>query len=548
MFMTRPILATLTALSTLLHAEPSPGTAASARIWLQVPPDSKPLSVTTSSGAVSRGEWLGTPAEKERLSDINVPVSTDTWTEATLSFTPESDTTVTLSLLGPWNQKEAREEVLYDNLHTTGATIANPDFEEISGETFTSWKSNPIPLGTWPIAGETAPSGKRLAAAWNNRTLSQDFQVKGGTPVTITLSAKAASPPGYEKIHPLGQDTPAHAAAKKIKRGVNFGNRWEVPPPFSWQIPYSLEDVDLAAAEGFDHIRIPIAWHHYLSRENGLIAISPKLTDEIDPIIDRALEKGLHVIIDWHHFDPLTTDPDAHQLRFVDGWKAIATRYADRPESLWFELINEPKDKLTTERLNLLQAHAIEAIRRIAPDRTLLVTTGEWGSIRELPKLRLPADDGNLIVTVHNYEPFNFTHQGASWTGMTALKHVRYPGPPETPLAVPDALKDRADIVSFINNYNTLPTEENPSSPAVITPLFDAAAKWSKQTGRPIHLGEFGVVTTADPEDRARYLRDMRTHAEKRGIPWTLWDWKAGFAYWDEKAKAPLLKEALFGE
>lgn len=484
----------------------------------------------------------------ERLADINIPITTDAWTEATLSFTPATDTTITLTLLGPWNEKSAREEVLYDNLRITGANLGNADFEETKDSGFTSWKSDPIPFDAWPLADESAPSGKRIAAAWNNRTLSQNFPVKAGIPVTITLTTKAASPPGLERIHSLGHDTPAHAAAKKIRRGVNFGNSWEVPPPFSWKIPYSTEDVDLAAAEGFDHIRIPIAWQHYLSRENGLIEISPKLTDEIDPIIDRALEKGLHVIIDWHHFDALTTDPDAFQLRFVDGWKAIAKRYGDRPESLWFELINEPKDNLTTERLNLLQAHAIEAIRRIAPERTLIVTTGQWGSVLELPKLRLPADDDNLIVTVHNYEPFNFSHQGASWTGMSDLKHVRYPGPPETPLAVPDSLKNRGDIVNFIKDYNTQPGDKNPSSRAVIVPLFEKASEWSKATGRPIHLGEFGVVTTADPEDRVRYVKDMRILAESHGIPWTLWDWKAGFAYWDEKVKAPLLREAIFGE
>ena len=131
---------------------------------------------------------------------------------------------------------------------------------------------------------------------------------------------------------------------------------------------------------------------------------------------------------------------------------------------------------------------------------------------------------------------------------MTDLKHVRYPGPPETPLAVPDSLKGRGDIVNFINDYNTLEGDKNPSSLAAITPPFDAAAKWSKQTGRPIHLGEFGVVTSADPEDRIRYIRDMRTLAEDRDIPWTLWDWKAGFAYWDEKNNTPLLREAIFGE
>ncbi len=546
--MTRPSLLTLLSLTSLLHAAPGTGTAANARIWLRVPPEAAPLTAISDGSSVTKGEWLPNPEEKVRVIDITFPITPDEWKESTISFTPAEDSSVTLALLGPWNEKGSREEVLYDNIRVTGATLANPSFEEKTDTGFTAWQSDPIPFGQWPLVDETSPDGKNIAAAWNNRVLSQTLSTKAGVPVTITLSAKAASPPGLEKLFPLGKDTPAHAAAKEIHRGVNFGNRWEVAPPFSWQIPYSLEDVDLAAAEGFDHIRIPISWHHYLSRENGIIEIDSKLLAEIDPIIDRALAKKMHVIIDWHHFDPLTSDPDAYQQRFVDGWKAIATRYKDYPKELWFELINEPKEELTTERLNFLQTHAIEALRRICPERVILVTVGHWSNIGELPKLLLPADEDNLIVTVHNYEPFHFTHQGSSWTDLSALKGVIYPGPPETPLAVPDALKNNGGVTGFIEKYNTLPAEQNPSSIASIRALMDQAAAWSEKYGRPVHLGEFGAVTTADPASRARYIHDVRTLSEERGIPWTLWDWKAGFAYWDEKAKAPLLREPLFGE
>ncbi len=545
--MTRTLLLLLSA-AAFGQAAPKPGLATSARLWIGVPASSAPLSVSSSIGSVGKANWLSSAAANERLSDVTFPIGFNEWSSSTITFTPAADTTVTLSLLGPWTKTGDRQEVLYDNIEITGATLTNPDFEETGREGFKSWDSAPVSLTSWPLDSAEPLSGKHLATAWNNRTLSQKFSVKAGTEVSLVVHAKAALPPGLEMPVSLGQDTPAHAAVKKIKRGVNFGNRWEVAPPFSWQIPYSLQDVDQAAAEGFDHIRIPISWHHYLSRKDGKLSISPELTDEIDPIIDRALEKGLHVIIDWHHFDELTSDPDSYQLRFVDGWKVIAKRYADRSENLWFELINEPKDELTTERLNILQAHAIDAIRRIAPDRTLLVTTGLWGAINELPKLRLPADEDNLIVTVHNYEPFNFTHQGASWTGMSDLKHVRYPGPPETPLAVPDSMKDRGDITGFIHSYNTLPEDKNPSSLSAIKPRFDEAKKWSEASGRPVHLGEFGVVTTADPDDRVRYVRDMRTLAESHDIPWTLWDWKAGFAYWDSKTNTPLLREAIFTE
>ena len=63
--------------------------------------------------------------------------------------------------------------------------------------------------------------------------------------------------------------------------------------------------------------------------------------------------------------------------------------------------------------INPIFAGTIEQIRQTNPERTIFVGPGRWNSISELPELRLPDDDDNLIVTVHNYEPFYFTHQGA---------------------------------------------------------------------------------------------------------------------------------------
>ena len=284
-------------------------TAFSARIWLEVPADSAPLKITSPDGTISPGNWLATQAEKARLSDVIIPITTDDWKRATINFTSETDTLVTLSLLGPWNEKSAPEYVLYDQLSLTGATLANLSFEEKEGPGFRSWQSPEIPFGQWLIVNEVALDGDNIAPAWNNTPIAQSIAVKAGVPVLLTLFAKAASPPGSEKLFPLGQKTPAHAAAREIQRGINFGNPWEVAPPFSWQIEYSPQDVDHAAAEGFDHLRLPISWQHYLIRKNGRSEISPKLLTEIDPIINRALEKKMHVIIDWHHFDDFTSAP-----------------------------------------------------------------------------------------------------------------------------------------------------------------------------------------------------------------------------------------------
>jgi endoglucanase len=389
-------------------------------------------------------------------------------------------------------------------------------------------------------------TGKHLAASWHNRPLSQTLQVKAGQKVTLTLHAQAASPPDFTPPKRLTNDTPAHRATARLKRGVNLANCWEAPPPYSWGIRFTHADIDRIAAEGFDHIRIPVAWHFHLKPGNHGLVISPTLLADLEPVIHRALEKKLIVLLDWHHFNDFTNAPADHRDRFIAGWRAIARHFHAWPPELFFELLNEPHAALTTAAANPIYQQTIAAIRQTETNRIIVVSPGQWGQVSELDKLLLPDDDERLIVTVHCYEPFHFTHQGASWAGFKDLLDITYPGPPATPYQIPASLRENAGVRSFIDGYNTLPGEQNPDSARPIRESLDTARAWSRYFGRPIHLGEFGCHHVADPASRARYLRDVRTLAEARRIPWTLWDWKASFAYWDPATNRPLFHDSLF--
>ncbi|MCX6867494.1 MAG: cellulase family glycosylhydrolase, partial [Verrucomicrobia bacterium] len=328
----------------------------------------------------------------------------------------------------------------------------------------------------------------------------QTLQVKAGQVVTLKLHAKAATPPGFTPPKRLGNDTPAHRAMAQLKRGVNLGNGWEAPPNNSWGVHFTTEDIDRIAAEGFDHIRVPVAWHFYLKPGTNGLDISPSLLAELEPVLRRALDKKLHVMLDWHHFDDLTTAPEDHAGRFIGGWEAIARHFQAWPPGLFHELLNEPNAALTTETANPIYQKAITAIRAIDPNRILVVSPGNWGQAGELDK----------------------------------------------PYQIPASLCDNSGLRSFIDGYNTLPGEQNPCSARVIRETLDAARAWSLHFGRPIHLGEFGCHFPADHASRARYLRDVRTLAEARNIPWTLWEWKAGFGYWNTPNNQPRFRNSLF--
>lgn len=525
------------------------------RLWLKVPAEQSPLQdVEVSLGSANPASWEKDPAVSSRHLDVIFPVRWWEWQELTISFTPVEDGTVDLVLSGPWAEEKPgalfRQEVLWDEIDAQGTSIRNGCFEGEETAIREAWPvlfGAPLDFSTWPMQQATPLAGKGLIASWQNRPVYQSLPVKAGKKVTLKLHAKAAIPPNFKKPTPLGKNTPAHLAARKLKRGVNLGNCWESVPPASWGIRYTEKDIHQIAKEGFDHIRIPVAWTNFLKKDGEKITLDTPALEELEKIMREALDMKLSVLLDWHHYDELTSRPDQHQEDFIKGWEAISRHFKNWPAGLMLELLNEPKDALTTERINPLHEKAISAIRNIDPDRIIFISPGKWGDARELDKLLLPAKDDRLIVTIHCYEPFFFTHQGASWVNLSELKGIVYPGPPATPLSVASPLGEQDGIRTFVNGYNTLPPSKNPSSPAAARELMDLAVRWSEHFGRPIHLGEFGSHRVADADSRSRYVRDMRTLAEERNIPWTLWDWKAGFAYWDSEKDQPILREAIFG-
>jgi endoglucanase len=340
--------------------------------------------------------------------------------------------------------------------------------------------------------------------------------------------------------------SPAHRAARGFMRGVNIANYLETGG--RWGIPHTTRDLKQIRAEGFDHIRLPVAWQHYTGP-----APDYKLSDQIfaraDYMVTNATALRLNVIINFHNFNEFTTDPAANTAWFLAIWRQVAAHYAHAPAGVVFELLNEPHDAATTEVMNPIYAEAIRQIRRTNRHRTIFVGPGKWNSADELSNLRLPDNDNNIIVTVHCYEPFFFTHQGASWAGPDEkVTGIQFPGPPKTPLEPDPGLHVKKWVLDRIQRYNTQPADSNPSSPRAFLPKIQKAKAWSEEFGRPVHFGEFGAYTKADQESRAHYYEAMRQALDAAGIGWAIWDWKSGFNYWDRKTQQPLpgMRQALF--
>jgi endoglucanase len=333
----------------------------------------------------------------------------------------------------------------------------------------------------------------------------------GGKAVARPLQIAFAAPPDHVARPIL-----------KLRRGINLGNGFDAPSIGAWGVVLEEKHFDMAAAAGLDHVRLPVRFNAHA------LAQAPYTIDEaffkrIDWAIDQALGRGLSIIVDLHHYEELMEDPDGHADRAVELWRQIAHRYADRPESVVFELLNEPCKKLGPERLNALYARLLPIVRAENPTRAVLVDSFFWAAAKDLELLRLP-EDANLHVSFHMYQPILFTHQGAPWMDPEfQTTGVVFPGPGDVPVT-PVAAAERSWAGDWLSAYNRLPAGQNPSGPAAVAHEFEMATAFAKATGRGVYLGEFGAIDFAEPVSRENYLRLVRLEAERRGFAWAVWD------------------------
>jgi len=504
--------------------------------------------VISGTGQLKRADWLAS-ASQPRSYSADFTINHFGWHEVGLRFVPTANGTVDCSLMGPWastaNGRVYKQEVLWDAVEVSGAELKNGSFEN----TNEGWRGG----GVVERAPGSLPAvrGQHYGRAWHNQPLRTTLEVTAGTPVVLRAQARAVLPPNHPEMRRMAdRNSPAHVAARRFLRGANFGNFLEVPPTQTWVVQHSTADLARMRAEGFDHVRIPVGWHHFTGPEPEY-RLADEIFEKVDVLVTNALSVGLNVLLNIHHFDQFTSDPALHKNRFIAIWRQLAQHYRFQPNGLAFELLNEPRDKATTQIMNPIHSAAINEIRKVSPSRTIFVGPGKWNAIDELSLLILPNDDSNIVVTVHNYEPFNFTHQGASWTQPPAdTKGIVFPGPPAAKLDPAPSAATNTTIVNWLKDYNSLPAGQNPSSRKAFAGKLKFAKQWSDYYGRPIHVGEFGCVTAADAGSRARYYSEFRKACEELGIGWAIWDWKAGFRYWDDKAQQPMagMREALFGQ
>ncbi len=295
----------------------------------------------------------------------------------------------------------------------------------------------------------------------------------------------------------------AFAMNERLGRGINLGNTFEAPTETAWGNPWNPEYFAIMSELGFQHVRIPVRWETpERSLEEPPYTIDPAFLARIREVVAAALENDLLAIVNLHHHNALYADPEGQKDRFLAHWTQISEAFQEHPETLLFEVLNEPHDNLSPEMWNVFFAEALQIIRRTNPERIVLMGTAEYGGLRAVPNIELP-DDENLILSVHYYNPFQFTHQGASWSGPQAQDWVG-------------------------TEWHDTEAERD-----AVVREFEETLRLSREWNVPVHVGEFGAYSRADLDSRVRWTRFLARWFEEQDFSWAYWEFSAGFGIYN---------------
>ncbi|WP_428027254.1 glycoside hydrolase family 5 protein [Altererythrobacter sp.] len=303
------------------------------------------------------------------------------------------------------------------------------------------------------------------------------------------------------------QDSAHPAKSLPIGTCINLGNTLEPETEGAWGGAAAEQaDFERIAAAGFKTVRIPVRWSNKTS-DQPPYTVDPAWMDRIQQIVDWALAAKLNVILNSHHFDGIHDDPLGISDRHGAVWSQIAQRFADYPEDhLWFELENEPHENFDHSNLLETLAPALKAVRAVNPTRAVIIGGEDWSGLESLATLPLP-EDPNVYPTFHYYDPFAYTHQGASWVA--------------------------PDIPPPGRNF---PTDEDKAQLAKDVAKIEA---YVERTGKVPFMGEVGAYDKhISTKDRAQYHRVVREAFEPTGIGICVWAYANTFPFYDRKAGA----------
>jgi hypothetical protein len=363
------------------------------------------------------------------------------------------------------------------------------------------------------------------------------------------LGYAAAQTPGPVSLHKGTNAWPW------LYRAQSVDNSYQVYPTqdtFPYAPLYTPERLAALKSAGFDFVRIQLETTPFLTtapEQRG------KLIEQVIAAVRRLKAAGLKAIIcpfprdivaRYSAESILASEENRRSLGLIELQLAAALAKED-PEMTVFEILNEPPGGYHAEDRNRwfdLQRDYVKAIRRVAPNLTLLITGdrggGAEGLLRTDPRT---IDDPRILYSFHYYDPMVFTHQGVTGTSKKYRPYL-------SGFAYPPAKQDEQASLTRVHEaiFKAVPNPgeagqiwrdaetqireyyETPQGKAKVEADFAKVSSWAKRNHiapSRIVLGEFGPVRHGMSTDSiVNWVRDVRTSAEQAGFAWCVFNYQ----------------------
>lgn len=324
-----------------------------------------------------------------------------------------------------------------------------------------------------------------------------------------------------------------------LSKGINLSNWFnDYSDIGQFSNRFSAATLQLIKQKGFTYVRIPVGAGILFNKSNPSVLNAANLI-EVDNAVSNCINAGLGVTINLHpaqnETDSLLAASPVYTDQVATYWKSLALFFKKyNADKLYFEVLNEPHASaagLTAQGFSWwqpVQQKLIQAIRDAAPDHYIIAGGEGWSSIDGLKKIT-PYNISKIIYNFHFYEPFLFTHQGASWAGWIPAmlgSNIPYPSSPAS-VAPLIAAASNTELKNALTWYGD--QKINIDS---LDKMIKQAADWATTNNVPLILNEFGSYSTYAPrQSRLNYLHDVRVVLERYKIGWAMWECDEGFGW-----------------
>ena len=328
---------------------------------------------------------------------------------------------------------------------------------------------------------------------------------------------------------------------KYLTKGLNFTNWGEQSKIDSSKAPedwkFNEASVIKQANQGMKGLRLPIDLDLYILERDSVFA-GTKTDISLEPFLFTVLDSfnvwtkrhGLSYTIDHHAYDGTFTREAAknpvYRVVMSTVWKLVAEHYlSETREDLFYELTNEPG--LSVD-LSIIQADwkataqmMIDSIRTVDATRPIIFGDVDYYNLDQLVK-NTPFTDQYVIYAFHMYDPFIFTHQGASWSGIGSTKNTPFPYSEEAWSTEYRDFGITGTTPAWIKSaYKRYYKEGNKT---FIKNRLIKVKNWAYEHQVPLICNEWGAYPkSAKIEDLNAYFKTMAEIFVELDISWQVW-------------------------